>query len=193
MKTKKPRTLDDEELDAIFAHVHTEYFTQRRNAALLALMEATGLRVSEALALKTTDIVLIGGPLWKVVVPDGEGCKTGWREVPFVMNKRMTDYFLPWYYHDVWEGDYVFVTSNGNQLTPSSFRRWLHRKACEAGLTKNVTPHMLRHTYATRRVQAGWERPAVQLALGHKSPSTTDIYFHSDIRRLVELVGRDVT
>lgn len=192
MKTIKPKTLEDDELDAIFAAVRKTGWPQRRNAALLALLEATGLRVSEALALTQQDLTMVGsGDIWKVSVPDEPGCKTGWREVPFWATDRIREWFLPYLYHEA-AGEHLFETTSGKPLTANSFRRWLDRKAVEAGLEKHVTPHMLRHTYATRRVRAGWERPAVQQALGHKSPQTTDIYFHADIKRLVELVEKEV-
>jgi integrase/recombinase XerC len=155
-----------------------------RDRALLELLYATGLRVGELCALDWRDIDL-GGRVLRVM---GKGGKE--RMVPFGVPAR--DALYAWLRE--WEGlrtaapghaEPVFLNARGGRLSARSVRRLLDRAVAEASLDASVSPHALRHTFATHLLEGGADLRAIQELLGHSSLATTQRYTHLDLERLM--------
>jgi len=153
-----------------------------RNHAMLLLLYATGLRVSELVMLPLTGCNLESGFL-KVI---GKGDKE--RLVPFGEQARKTiDAYLnrsrPYILGEK-KSTYLFVTGRGKPMTRARFWQIIGETAAAAGLSKSISPHMLRHSFATHLLANGADLRAVQIMLGHADISTTQIYTHVDQDRL---------
>ncbi len=156
-----------------------------RDQAVLEMLYATGCRVSELAGLRLTDVDLSG----LFVLLHGKGNKD--RIVP--IGHTCKDAFLRYYaqsrsplmekYH-VEEHQYVFVNNRGGVLTDRSVRRILDKYVQKLALQKNVSPHTIRHTFATHLLEHGADLRAVQELLGHASLSTTQIYTHITNERI---------
>ena len=194
-KDEEIPVLKQEEIDAIRNAINTRGVTQKRNRAMLSLLEATGLRVGELLLLRR-DSLEPDGRIMLVTVPCADGAKTGTRVVPFVAYDEQGNPTRPLADLEAWEsvrypGEHLFTTRTGAPVAAQAVRRFLDLYVTRAGITRvHVTPHVYRHTYATQRVREGWEPDAVRKALGHKSLQTTMRYFWTDTSRLVELLLR---
>ncbi len=191
-KRKEVPTLDAAQVDAIFRAISKREVTQVRSRALVALLEASGLRIGEALALDVEDIDRAEPDVWRVTVPCEDGCKTGARVVPILAVRegnptRVNVELSKWLDRRFPVGDKLFNTSSGEKLTYQGFRRSLVLYGKRAGV--DVTPHMFRHTYATNLMRAGADVAAVQMLLGHADGDTTARYYlHADERRMNEVV-----
>ena len=157
-----------------------------RERALFELLYATGLRVSEAAGLDLEDVDF-SARLVRVI---GKGRKE--RIVPFgeVAGEALADY-LPARREkrarltgEEEEGEPLFVNVRGGRLTTRSMARLLKRRLRAAGLPTEISPHALRHTFATHLLEAGADLRAIQELLGHASLSTTQKYTHLDAARL---------
>ena len=156
-----------------------------RDQAVLEMLYATGCRVSELAGLRLADVDLSG----LFVLLHGKGNKD--RIVP--IGHTCKDAFLRYYaqsrsplmvkYH-VDEHQYVFVNNRGGVLTDRSVRRILDKYVQKLALQKNVSPHTIRHTFATHLLEHGADLRAVQELLGHASLSTTQIYTHITNERI---------
>ena len=156
-----------------------------RDQAVLEMLYATGCRVSELAGLRLADVDLSG----LFVLLHGKGNKD--RIVP--IGNTCKDAFLRYYaqsrsplmvkYH-VDEHQYVFVNNRGGVLTDRSVRRILDKYVQKLALQKNVSPHTIRHTFATHLLEHGADLRAVQELLGHASLSTTQIYTHITNERI---------
>ena len=156
-----------------------------RDQAVLEMLYATGCRVSELAGLHLADVDLSG----LFVLLHGKGNKD--RIVPIGHTCR--DAFLRYYaqsrsplmakYH-VEEHQHVFVNNRGGMLTDRSVRRILDKYVQKLALQKNVSPHTIRHTFATHLLEHGADLRAVQELLGHASLSTTQIYTHITNERI---------
>jgi integrase/recombinase XerD len=156
-----------------------------RDAAMLELLYAAGLRVSELIALKIQDVQLeagfvrvIGKGSKERIVPIGQYAR---EKVRFYLEhargqllKNRTSPFL-------------FVARAGRPMTRQGFWKLLRQYAQAAGLYKKVTPHSFRHSFATHLLEGGADLRAVQVMLGHADISTTQIYTHVSQERLREL------
>ena len=191
-KDKEIPVLKQEEIDAIRKAIGRG-ITQKRNRAMLSLLEVTGLRVGEVLLLRR-DSIEYEGRIALVTVPCADGAKTGTRVVPFVAYDEQGKPARVMRDLAAWEkvrypGERLFTTRTGEPVAASAVRRFVTRYADRAGITRvHVTPHVYRHTYATRKVREGWEPDAVRKALGHRNLTTTMRYFWTDTSRLVELL-----
>jgi integrase/recombinase XerC len=165
-----------------------------RELALFELLYATGLRVSEAAGLDLEDVDFAS----RLVRVTGKGRKE--RIVPFgePAEAALSDY-LPSRAavlaahpdaRDAELGEPLFVNARGGRLTTRSMARLLKRRLRAAGLPANLSPHALRHTFATHLLQAGADLRAIQELLGHASLSTTQKYTHLDAARLAEVYRR---
>ncbi|HEY1434341.1 MAG TPA: tyrosine recombinase XerC [Thermoanaerobaculia bacterium] len=161
-----------------------------RERALFELLYATGLRVSEAAGLDLEDVDFAS----RLVRVTGKGSRE--RIVPFgepagdalrtylpsraALRHGAAD-------EDGAAGEPLFVNARGGRLTPRSMARLLKRRLRAAGLPEEISPHALRHTFATHLLQAGADLRAIQELLGHASLSTTQKYTHLDAARLREV------
>ena len=172
-----------------------ETFVPERERALFELLYATGLRVSEAAGLDLEDVDLDG----RLVRVTGKGSRE--RIVPFgeTAGDALRAYFpsRAALRHRAGEGrsgvdsgEPLFVNVRGGRLTPRSMARLLKRRLRAAGLPEEISPHALRHTFATHLLQAGADLRAIQELLGHASLSTTQKYTHLDAARLAEVYRR---
>ncbi|NLO06439.1 MAG: tyrosine-type recombinase/integrase [candidate division WS1 bacterium] len=162
--------------------------TGLRNRALLQLAYATGLRASELLDLRPADV-----NLRERVVQVREGKGGVRRSVGF--DAETEGWLRAWSEQRPGGARFFFTTLQGNRIGDRYLRELVDRCAQKAGLdAAQVSPHTLRHSYATRLLQDGWPLPDVQMALGHARTETTLIYVHalSDAERNRRLAGRDL-
>src|SRR5690625_226249 len=162
---------------------------QIRNKAMIELMYATGLRVSEMTALKVSDVHLTMGFVRCV----GKGSKE--RIIPLgEIAKDIIQYYLdkarPLLIKKNRDETGLFVNRLGRPLTRQGFWKILKEIAIEVGLAKSVTPHMLRHSFATHLLENGADLRAVQEMLGHADISTTQIYTHVTKTRLKDMYNQ---
>lgn len=172
---KIPMTLPDmltfEEVDLLLNSVNGSDIQSLRNRTMLELLYATGLRVSELVNLKFDNINIEE----KFVRIIGKGNKE--RLIPFTDKAQM---YLKIYLNNRQKSksDYVFLTRLGKPISRIEFWRQLKNIAIAAGITKKISPHTLRHSFATHILSAGADIRFVQEMLGHSSISTTQIYTH---------------
>jgi len=172
---KLPEVLTGEEQKALLSQPNPRYPTGERNRLLMRLMLDAGLRVSEALALRWEHIDLMSG---KLMVREGKGAKdrTLWLGED---NLELLRYWRERQAKEVsGHPEHVFTTLKGRPLHSSYVRRMVKRLAKKAGITKDISPHTLRHTFATDLYRETKNIRLVQKALGHSSLSTTMIYTH---------------
>lgn len=174
--------LDEDELERLFKAPDPNNLQGRRDLAILNLLFSTGLRVSELCNLKKTDINLErsefsvkgkGGKV-RVVFLDQEAKESLKRYLHLRHDK--SDYMFISYGHRNNESE---LEININQpITPRSVQRMIQKYSKEAGITKIVSPHVLRHSFATDLLMNGADIRSVQTLLGHSSINTTQIYTH---------------
>jgi len=175
MGRKIPEILTQTEQEALLNQPNRRYFTGHRNRVMLRLMLDTGLRLDEASSLRWKDIDLNSG---KVMVRQGKGAKdrTLWT------GESNLAALIEWRERQQHEGtgttELVFATKDGEKLDPSYMRRMVARYASKAGIEKHVTPHTLRHTFATDLYRETSNIRLTQKALGHANLATTQIYTH---------------
>jgi integrase/recombinase XerD len=174
-----PKTLSEPDVEALLAAPHTDDRLGLRDRAMLETLYATGLRVSELVALKVVQVNLAAG----VVRVMGKGAKE--RLVP------LGDEAVEWisrYLKERKAGpDALFVTSRGAGMTRQAFWHLIRRYGARAIPGKKLSPHMLRHAFATHLINHGADLRVVQLLLGHADISTTQIYTHVARERLKQL------
>lgn len=157
-----------------------------RDHALATLLYGCGLRVSEALALKLGDVMLASDTL-RVL---GKGKKE--RQVPLlpIIRTAIMDYLAQSPYHEAKfarpDSFPLFVGARGRPLQPAVFQRRVQHLRRAYGLPESLTPHALRHAFATHLLSNGAELRDIQELLGHESLSTTQRYTHVDTTRLME-------
>ncbi len=180
---KLPEILSIEEVDRLLnINLNTAY--DYRNKAMLELMYATGLRVSELVSLTNLNIDFDT----QTVRCYGKGNKE--RVVPMgdIAAKYLKMYLDN--YRDSLKKkrlcDNLFLNNHGNRLTRQGFFIILKNIALEQGIEKNITPHMLRHSFATHLLNNGADLRSIQLMLGHNNISTTQIYTNVDNNTLME-------
>lgn len=155
-----------------------------RNQALLELIYGSGLRVSELLDLKTSDIHLLDGYV-RIV---GKGNKE--REVPLgEMSVLALRVYLTKSRNQLTMGnvDYLFLNQDGKRLSRQGFFKILRKLAKTAGIEQDVSPHMLRHSFATHLLEAGVDLRTLQELLGHEDIQTTQIYTHISQKHLKDV------
>lgn len=183
--TKLPDFLNEEEVSKLLETPDTS--TQRgiRDRAILELLYATGVRVSELVSLKISNVLLEE----RIIRVLGKGNKE--RIVPY--NSTAAKY-LELYLYMVRPSilkkrgeDRVFLNMRGTSLSRVSVWKILKNYAVKAGITKNIYPHILRHTFATHLLRNGCDLRTLQIFLGHASLMTTQIYTHLDKEFLKEV------
>jgi site-specific recombinase XerD len=158
----------------------------RRNVALISVMGRAGLRLSEALSLDRDDLEINERSGW-ATVRQGKGLKE--RRVPLSVQARkdLTDYLD---HRPEMDTSAVFVSRRGNRLSKRPVQRMVKDAAERAGLEKDVTPHVLRHTFATRFLEQGGDLATLRDILGHANLTTTSRYVHSNATKMQEMVER---
>lgn len=180
-----PEVLCEKEIDDIEAAIDVSKWEGHRNRAIIEVLFSCGLRVSELVGLRLSDLFLDDGYL-RV---EGKGRKE--RLVPisgkaihelglwFAVRAQMTN-IRPG--HE----DFVFLNRRGAQLTRTMILIMIKRAAVDAGIHKTISPHTLRHSFATALLEGGADLRAIQVMLGHESIATTEIYTHIDTHTLRE-------
>ncbi|MBR0716955.1 tyrosine recombinase XerC [Bradyrhizobium liaoningense] len=155
-----------------------------RDAAVMALLYGSGLRISEALGLKRRDVPRPGDG--DVLIVTGKGNKT--RMVPVLQNvlALIQDYAGMCPYPLNPEGP-IFLGARGGPLSPRIIQLAMERLRGALGLPDSATPHALRHSFATHLLSRGGDLRAIQELLGHSSLSTTQVYTGIDSERLLEV------
>lgn len=172
-----PSVLSIEEVEAIIGAVDTSTWAGLRDKALLEILYGCGLRVSEAVGLRVSclyfdeDFVrVIGKGDKERLVPMGEMAKVALQEY---LQQRPPAYELE-------DSDMVFVNRFGKALSRVSAFKTVKKTALLAGVTKEISPHTFRHSFATHLIENGADLRLVQEMLGHESVATTEIYTHID-------------
>ncbi len=183
-----PRHLTVDEVFVLLDRIGGATFADLRDRALLELLYATGIRVGELVRLELDDLDL-GAQLVRVL---GKGGKE--RLVPF---GRQAAHALARYLERASvlrqrhaDGHPVFLNARGGRLTDRSVRRILDKRLRQAALSARVSPHALRHSFATHMLGAGADLRAIQELLGHASLSTTQRYTHVSTEALMQVYDR---
>ena len=176
--------LNGRELGRLIAAVAGDTWQAQRDVAILNLMARAGLRVSEVVALRLEDVVL-NQRKGHVVVRASKGLKERTVPLPKAAREALRAYVDA---RPSWAGETLFVSRTGRPLTPRDVQRLVEKAARQAGLAKRVTPHTLRHTYATRALRQGVDLATLAQLLGHESLTTTARYLHPDEARVAEMV-----
>jgi integrase/recombinase XerD len=184
--TTLPKYLNRDEIEALIAAPPVEKPTGLRDRAMLELLYATGLRVSELCGLTLSAVERDMG----VLRVTGKGNKQ--RMVPF---GQAAGQALGQYLGDARPrllkgraSRYLFVTARGGSMTRQAFWKLLRGHGLNAGITRSLTPHVIRHSFATHLVEGGADLRSVQIMLGHADISTTQVYTHVAQRRLRDVI-----
>ncbi|HEY8118285.1 MAG TPA: site-specific tyrosine recombinase XerD [Methylophilaceae bacterium] len=180
-----PKSLSEEEVEALLGAPDLSQALGLRDRAMLEILYASGLRVSELVGLKVTEVGLNEG----VIRVTGKGSKT--RLVP--MGEEAVEWiarYLKESRPDILQkrlSDSLFVTTRATAMTRQAFWYLIKRYALLAGIHKPMSPHVLRHAFATHLLNHGADLRVVQMLLGHADISTTQIYTHVARERLKRL------
>jgi integrase/recombinase XerD len=176
-----PDVLSADEIDRLIAAVDLSRPDGHRNSAILETIYGCGLRVSEAASLRISDLFfhegfirVIGKGNKQRLVPIGEQAV---KAVGFYTDLRATQKIVK--KHE----DILFLNRRGGALSRSMIFRIVKQLAQQAGIDKHISPHTLRHSFATHLIENGADLRAVQEMLGHESILTTEIYTHIDRKR----------
>ncbi len=174
-----PKTLSEADVEALLNAPDVAKPLGLRDRAMLETLYATGLRVSELVSLKTFEVNLDAG----VVRVMGKGSKE--RLVP--LGEEAVDWIIRYVKQRSASADALFITARGAGMTRQAFWHLIRRYGARAIPGKKLSPHVLRHAFATHLINHGADLRVVQLLLGHADISTTQIYTHVARERLKQL------
>lgn len=181
-----PEVLSAEEVDMLENSIDLSKWEGHRNRAIIEVLFSCGLRVSELVNLKLSDLFLKEN----YVRVMGKGSKE--RLVPISPRaiKELDYWFLDRRVMKIKPGeeDYVFLNRRGAHLTRVMILIMIKQQAEAAGIQKTISPHTLRHSFATALLEGGADLRAIQAMLGHESIGTTEIYTHIDMSTLREQI-----
>lgn len=185
---KLPDTLSVEEIDALIAGIDLSTDEGHRNRAIIETLYGCGLRVSELVSLRLSDLFFDEGFI-RVL---GKGNKQRLVPIGSHTQKEINNYLL--YQRkkvpQVKEfSDIVFLNRRGKQLTRAMIFTIIRQAAANIGLTKQISPHTFRHSFATHLLENGANLRAIQLMLGHESITTTEIYTHVEHAYLSQVIN----
>lgn len=179
---KIPEVLSIQEIDSIIAAVDLSKKEGQRNRALLETLYSCGLRVSELITLKLSDLYLDD----EFIRVEGKGQKQ--RLVPISKKaiKEIQFYMADRHLVTAKKGheDFLFLSRRGTHLSRIMIFHIIKELADEVGIIKTISPHTFRHSFATHLLEGGANLRAIQMMLGHESITTTEIYTHIDRSRL---------
>ena len=179
-----PEVLSTEEVNLMEQSIDLSKWEGHRNKAIIEVLFSCGLRVSELVSLKLSEIyedegfvrIMGKGSKERLVPISGSALEQLhlWYEVRKAMNIKAG------------EEDYVFLNRRGSHLTRTMILIMIKQQAAAAGIHKTISPHTLRHSFATALLEGGASLRAIQAMLGHESIGTTEIYTHIDMTTLRE-------
>ena len=186
---KLPDTLSLEDIDNLIAAIDLSKPEGERNRAMLETLYGCGLRVSEITTLKISDLFFEEG----FIKITGKGNKQ--RFVPIA---KSTQKYIELYKNsirthlDIVKGfeDTLFLNRRGKQLTRAMVFTIVKELAIKINLQKNISPHTLRHSFATHLLENGADLRSIQMMLGHESITTTEIYVHLDRKHLTQILNK---
>lgn len=180
-----PDILSIEEVDKFLSTPDTSKLTGKRDQAMLELLYATGMRVSELINLNVDDVNTIMG----FVRVFGKGNKERIIPIGDNMIKLLETYIQSTRYKMLKKEmtDSLFLNFHGKRLTRQGFWKIMRQIKVEAGIDKKLTPHTLRHSFATHLLENGADLRAVQEMLGHADISTTQLYTHISKKQIREV------
>lgn len=177
-----PEVLSTEEVDAMEKSLDMSKWEGHRNRAIIEVLFSCGLRVSELVNLRLSNLY-VKEKFLRVI---GKGSKE--RLVP-ISSRAIQE--LEWWFADrqhmnikPGDEDYVFLNRRGAHLTRTMILIMIKQTAEQAGIRKTISPHTLRHSFATALLEGGADLRAIQAMLGHESIGTTEIYTHIDMTQL---------
>ena len=186
LSRKIPQTLQVEEVNSIIHSIDMDKKYALRDKALISLLYASGLRVSELIELKLKNLIITDG----IIRVLGKGNKERLVPVGNIALKHIQNYLSDLRLKLSAKGKskgVLFLNSRGKKLTRMSIWNILHDNSIKAGIIKKVSPHILRHSFATHLLEGGADLRAVQEMLGHADITTTQIYTNIDKTYLKEI------
>jgi integrase/recombinase XerD len=185
---KLPDTLSVDEIDTLISAIDLSSNEGERNRAMLETLYGCGLRVSELVSLKISDLFFEEG----FIKITGKGNKQR-----FVPIGNLTQKYIHIYKNNVrtylnikkGQEDTLFLNRRGGQLSRAMVFTIIKDLATKIALNKNISPHTLRHSFATHLLENGADLRSIQLMLGHESITTTEIYVHLDRKYLAQVIN----
>ena len=180
-----PKSLSEDEVEGLLEAPDIKTDVGIRDRSMLELLYACGLRVSELVGIQLTEVILSDG----VIRVTGKGSKT--RLVP--MGEEAVDWIKKYLVEsrqnilNKQTSKFLFVTNRGGEMTRQAFWYLIKKYALMANIDKPMSPHILRHAFATHLINHGADLRVVQMLLGHSDISTTQIYTHVARERLKKL------
>ena len=180
-----PKSLSEDEVEGLLEAPDIKTDVGMRDRSMLELLYACGLRVSELVGIQLTEVILSDG----VIRVTGKGSKT--RLVP--MGEEAVDWIKKYLAEsrqnilNKQTSKFLFVTNRGGEMTRQAFWYLIKKYALMANIDKPMSPHILRHAFATHLINHGADLRVVQMLLGHSDISTTQIYTHVARERLKKL------
>lgn len=184
---KLPDTLSEDEINALISAIDLSHPQGERNRTIIETMYSCGLRVSELITLKISDLFFDEG----FIKVTGKGNKERFIPIHYNAQKYISIYITEIRSHlHPKKGfeDTLFLNRRGNGLTRQMIFTILKNLAVEINLNKKISPHTLRHSFATHLLKNGADLRAIQQMLGHESITTTEVYVHLDKSYLREVV-----
>ena len=182
---KLPSVLSEQEISLIIESIEKSSDFHHRDKAIIEMLYSCGIRVSELCSLEVSKLFLKDD----LIMVTGKGSKERLLPIGKRAKKYMNNYFK--YSRDKFikrtSSSFIFVSKNGNQLTRAMINIILNKWTAISGINKSVSPHTLRHSFATHLLEGGADLRFVQALLGHSDISTTQIYTHLDKQHLKEI------
>lgn len=184
---KLPDTLSEGEINELISAIDLSHPQGERNKTIIETMYSCGLRVSELITLKISDLFFDEG----FIKVTGKGNKERFIPIHFTAQKYISNYINEIRNHvkpNKGFEDILFLNRRGKALTRQMIFTILKDLAVKINLNKKISPHTLRHSFATHLLKNGADLRAIQQMLGHESITTTEVYVHLDTSYLKEIV-----
>ena len=185
---KLPDTLSVDEIDKMVAAIDLSHPQGHRNRAIIETLYGCGLRASELTSLRLSDLIFEEGFIQVI----GKGDKQRFVPIGDTTIKYINQYVQEQRVHlkvQPSSRDIVFLNRRGGQMTRAMVFHIVKQFTTKAGITKKVSPHTLRHSFASHLLEGGADLRSIQMMLGHESITTTEVYLHTDrseLKRIVE-------